>query len=94
MGRSLNTHILPSKWIFLLCFRMKRMILALILIENTYFINMIKELNTFYGEEKTPYLTECFNELTQKIEPTYTPKCRDSFKKHLETFAEKVLSLK
>jgi len=55
---------------------------------------MIKELNTFYGEEKTPYLTECFNELTQKIEPAYTPKCRDSFKKHLETFAEKVLSLK
>ncbi len=70
------------------------MILALILVENTYFINMIKELSIFYGEEKTPYLTECFNELTQRIEPKYITKSKDSFKKHLETFAEKVLSLK
>jgi len=70
------------------------MILALIMIENTYFINMINELNTFYGEEKSKFLTECFYELTKQIGTKYSPNCKDSFKRHLQVFAEKVLSSK
>lgn len=71
-----------------------RMIFALIIIENTYFINLISELQTFYGTEKSPYLTECFHELSKKIGAKYSSTCRDKFKQSLESFAGKLLDLK
>ena len=69
------------------------MIYALIFIENHYFLNMVKELSTFYGEEKTSYVANCFQELAQNFNSRYSTNARGKFESHLKRFAEKVLSI-
>lgn len=70
------------------------MILGLIIMENNYFISLVNELLVFYGEEKKQMMQECFNVLMNNISPAYNNSTIESFKKELESFAEKILLTK
>lgn len=70
------------------------MILALIVIETTYFSSLTEELASFYGEDKTPYLHKLLNELGKKVWLDYSQKSKTEFEKNLQAFAEKALSIK
>ena len=69
------------------------MIFGLILLQQTYFLNLTHELAIFYGEAKKEFITSCFNDLISGIKPEYTRVNMDIFLKNLQNFAEKVLSI-
>jgi len=72
---------------------LSKLILGMILMQETYFITLAEELAIYYGESKKEYIAGCFKELVEGIQPEYTFSTMELFQKQLEKFAEKVLNV-